>query len=120
MAKPVVHFEICGKDHGKTKEFYGKLFDWEYNEFEGGSMPYALVQAAGEKSIGGGLMATDGNFPPYVTFYVQVDDLQKYLDKAEEMGGKVCCPPTPIPGIGSSAMFADPDGNMIGLFKEGE
>ena len=120
MAKPVVHFEICGKDHKKMKEFYGNLFEWECNDFGDGSVPYALVSAAGEKSIGGGLMATDGNIPTYLTFYVQVDDLQKYLDKAEEMGGKTVHPPTPIPGVGSSAMFTDPDGNLVGLFKEGE
>ena len=119
MPQPVVWFEICGKNHKKTKEFYGNMFDWSYNDFEG-TMPYSMVEAAGEKSIGGGLMATDGSFPTYLTFYVQVDDLQKYLDKAEEMGGKTVCPPMPIPGIGSSATFTDPDGNLVGLFKQGE
>lgn len=120
MPKPVVHFEICGKDYGKTKEFYGKLFEWQPQDLDMGSMKYGMVEPSGEKSIGGGIMGTDGNIPTYVTFYVQVDDLQKYLDKAEQLGGKTIQPPTPIPGVGSSAMLADIDGNMIGLFKPGE
>ena len=46
-------------------------------------------------------------------FYVQVDDLQKYLDKAVKLGGKVCVPPIQIsPEIGWMAMFTDPDGNI--------
>ncbi|RME27066.1 MAG: VOC family protein [Candidatus Zixiibacteriota bacterium] len=120
MPKPVVHFEICGSDYQKTKQFYGELFEWSPQEWDGGGMPYGMVEAAGDRAIGGGLMATDGKFPTYVTFYVQVDDLQAYLDKAEKLGGKTIMPPTPIPGVGASAMFADPDGNMIGLFKQGE
>ena len=120
MPDPVVHFEICGSDYEKTKTFYSELFGWRPKEWEGGPSKYGLVEPAGDRAIGGGLMATDGRFPTFVTFYVQVDDLQKYLDKANELGGKTILPPTPIPGVGASAMFADPDGNMIGLFKPGE
>ena len=78
MAQPVVHFEICCKNHQKGKEFYSKLFDWKANDMDGG-IPYSLVESGGDKAIGGGIMGTDGSFPTYVTFYVQVDDLQEYL-----------------------------------------
>lgn len=116
MASPVVHFEILGKDGAKTREFYGSLFDWSYQVHEG--MDYGLVAAAGEKSIGGGIGGAPDGVKPLLTFYVQVDDLQAYLDKAEKLGGKTLSPPTPIPGIGSFAWLADPDGNCVGLFKE--
>ena len=33
------------------------------------------------------------------------------------MGGKVLMPPTEIPNVVTLAMFADPDGNAIGLIK---
>ena len=115
MAQPVVHFEICVQDAGKSGSFYSELFDWKINAVEG--MPYSLVEAAGGSSIGGGIFQTDGKIPKYLTFYVQVDDLQAYLDRAERMGGKTTQPPKDIPGIGSSAMFADPDGHLVGLFK---
>jgi hypothetical protein len=38
--------------------------------------------------------------------------------KAEELGGKVTVEPMPLSGIGELAMFQDPDGVMMGLFKE--
>jgi hypothetical protein len=48
---------------------------------------------------------------------VQVDDLQAYLDKANQLGGKTLVPPVEIPGQGSFAWLADLDGNIIGLWK---
>jgi len=49
--------------------------------------------------------------------FIQVDDLQAYLDKAESLGGKTVIPPTDVPGMGTFAWFADIDGNTIGLRK---
>lgn len=117
MANPVVHFEICGSDAAKTREFYSKLFGWEYQMF--GAMDYGIVAAAGEGSIGGGVFGAPADqTKPYVTFYVHVDDLGSALRDAEKLGGKTCMPPTPIPDMGSMAMFSDLDGNLVGLFSE--
>jgi len=116
MGNPVVHFEICVKDAAKGQEFYSQLFDWEIKVDE--KMNYGVV-TTGEEGIGGGIFpAEEGKFPPHITFYIQVDDLQKYLDRAIELGGKMILPPTPIPDIGSFAMFADPDGNVLGLWTK--
>lgn len=52
----------------------------------------------------------------YATFYVQVDDLMAYLDKAQALGGKMLVPPVEIP-TGSFAWFADPEGTIIGLWN---
>lgn len=115
MASPVIHWEVSVSDHGKGVEFYSKLFDWKCEKHEG--FDYSVVAPAGEKSIGGGIGQIQDGQKPFVTFYVNVDDLQAYLDKAESLGGKTVLGPTPIPGVGSCAMLADPDGNVIGLFK---
>lgn len=116
MGNPVCHFEISGKDYKKSMAFYKDLFDWEISEPEG--MPYGMVSAGAEKdAIGGGIAPAQEGAPPSLTFYVMVDDLQAYLDKAVKLGGKQVVPPTPIPEIGGFAMFSDLDGNVIGLFK---
>lgn len=115
MGNPVVHFEISSKDFEKSQAFYRDLFAWNISRAEG--MPYFMVQGEGPNSIGGGIGPTRDDQPPGLTFYVQVDDLQAYLDKAESLGGKTVMPPSPIPKIGSFAVFADPDGIVIGLFK---
>ena len=56
--------------------------------------------------------------PPYVTFYVSVDDLEEYLERAEELGGKPLVGPMPIGELGAFALFMDLDGLVVGLFKE--
>lgn len=115
MGNPVVHFEIAGKDSATLRSFYNKLFNWELQVWEKGD--YAMVPAQAPDSIGGGIGSTPPGMNPYVTFYVQVDDLDTALKQAESLGGKTIMPPQPIPGIGSMAWFADPEGNCIGLFK---
>jgi predicted enzyme related to lactoylglutathione lyase len=114
----VCHWEISGTDGYKTRDFYAKLFDWEIELWS--ESDYGMVKGAGEGTIGGGIGGTQEGQPPGIIFYIQVDDLQKYLDKAESLGGKTIVPPTPIPEIGAFAIFSDIDGNNIGLFKSGE
>ncbi len=115
MPNPVVHFEIAGRNGQKAIDFYGKLFDWKIEVDP--RMSYGMVAQQGS-GIGGGVYQAPEGVPPHVTVYVHVDDLQKYLDKAVALGGKVTQPPMEIsPEIGWCAMFTDPDGNVIGLYK---
>jgi predicted enzyme related to lactoylglutathione lyase len=116
MGQPVVHFEVGARDAEKLKSFYAAVFDWKIDS--NNPMNYGAVETGGEAGINGGIADTQGQMPSYVTFYVQVDDLQAYLDKVGSLGGETVVPPTPIPDVGSFAMFKDPEGNVIGLFSE--
>lgn len=49
--------------------------------------------------------------------YIGSDDLQETLSKIEAAGGRTLMPPTEVPGEGWFALFADPDGNTLGLWK---
>jgi predicted enzyme related to lactoylglutathione lyase len=115
MANPVVHWEIGARDGKKLHDFYSRLFDWRIDA--NNPMNYGMVATGGEGGINGGIYQVAGNQTPFLTFYVRVDDLQAYLNKAESLGGKTLVPPTPIPGVGSFAMFNDPEGHCVGLFK---
>jgi predicted enzyme related to lactoylglutathione lyase len=56
----------------------------------------------------------------YVTFYIQVDDINATLKKIEEAGGKKIVGPVPLPNKTQFAWFKDPEGNMVALVtKEG-
>ncbi len=64
-----------------------------------------------------GHISTLGHEPfHYTIFYVQVDDLQAYLNKAQSLGGKTLVPPVEIP-TGTFAWLSDPEGNTVGLWK---
>ncbi len=111
MAYPVVHFEVSGKDLAALTSFYSELFGWKINTIP--EMNYGIVEKE-DGGIGGGIgQAPDGD-PGHVTFYVGTDDLQAVLDKAEALGGKTVLPVTELPEV-TIALFADPEGHLIGL-----
>jgi len=117
MGAPVVHWEINARDAGRLQEFYSKLFGWKVNADN--PMHYGLVNTGSKQGANGGIGQSDPSAPtPSVTFYVQVSDLQKHLDRAESLGGRAIMPPTEIPGMVTMAMFTDPEGNVIGMVKE--
>jgi predicted enzyme related to lactoylglutathione lyase len=113
MPNPVVHFEVLGKDAGALQAFYGRVFDWELDPV----MPtYAMVSKGTDDGIAGGIgSAPDGS--EHVTFYVQVDDLAAALEQIETAGGRTIQPPMDVPNGPSIALFADPEGHVIGLVK---
>jgi predicted enzyme related to lactoylglutathione lyase len=111
MGKPVVHFEIGCRDTAKTQAFYSQLFDWDITQ----AGPAANINTRAE-GINGHITALGHEPHNYVTVYVQVDDLQAYLDKATALGGKTLVKPVPIP-TGKFAWLADPDGNIVGLLQ---
>ncbi len=112
MGRPVVHFEIGCRDSAATQAFYSKLFDWDITA----AGPAAVINTGGAGGINGHITALGHEPHNYVTVYVQVDDIQAYLDKAKALGGKVLVPPVPIP-TGKFAWMSDPEGNLIGLLQ---
>ncbi|MCY4639794.1 MAG: VOC family protein [Chloroflexi bacterium] len=109
MPNPVVHFDIAGTDGPALQAFYAAAFGWTVNADN--PMQYGLVEAQGT-GIGGGIEGADA---AGVTVYIEVDDLQAYLDRVESLGGTTVQGITTIPGMVTMALFADPEGNVIGL-----
>ncbi len=116
MGHPVIHFEIAGDDSRRLQEFYGNLFEWKVAADN--PMGYGFVDTGDEKGIKGGITRKHGEMPNYVTIYVQVADLEAHLKKAESLGGRTLLPPTSVPMGGSFALFADPEGNVVGLWRD--
>ena len=117
MGNAVVHFEIGGPDDAPLVAFYGELFGWKLQPFEGGG--YTMIDTNGGGGINGGI-GKSRTGEPWSTFYVAADDLQAALDKAESLGAKTVMPVTDFGGAVTIAMFNDPDGLLIGLVKSAD
>ena len=111
MPNPVVHFEIQTGNPKRVQDFFADLFSWHVDT--NNPMGYGFIDTHAGGINGGIGSAQDG--PSQVTFYVEVDDLQAYLDKAESLGGKTVMPVTEIPNVVTLALFSDPEGNVVGL-----
>ena len=86
MTQPVVHFEIIARDADAIRDYYGDLFEWEYDADN--PVSYAVVRRDDDAaSIGGGIGAAPEGYSGHVTFYVEVTDVEASLAKAESLGG---------------------------------
>jgi predicted enzyme related to lactoylglutathione lyase len=114
VPNPIVHFEIAGEDPAKLQSFYRDLFDWTIDA--NNPMSYGFAKT-GEGSLSGGILQGHGPMTHYLTLYIQVPDLDAHLKKIEAHGGRTVLSPTNIPNGGTFALFADPAGNVVGMFK---
>ena len=117
MGNKVVHFEVIGKDGQRLQRFYASLFDWKIDA--NNPMDYGTVSSE-DAGIGGGISTGQPGEPSRVTFYVAVEDLTAYLKKAESLGGRTLLEPSAVPGGPRLAMFADPEGHIVGLIDAGD
>jgi predicted enzyme related to lactoylglutathione lyase len=116
MGTPVIHWEFWSKDAAKVSDFYAKVFGWKIQNQP--QMNYHVVDTGGG-GINGGIMTPDrsGPWPGNMSFYIDVDDLASYRKKITEAGGKIVVEEQEVPGMGSFSLFADPDGRVIGIWK---
>ncbi len=116
MENAFCHMELTTGDPKKAREFYGKLFSWEFEEVTGGSgMPYIMIGTGREP--GGGIMQAPAGVPVAWTTYVLVDKVADSLKKVPELGGKVLFPETEVPQYGKFGIIQDPTGGVIGLWE---
>jgi predicted enzyme related to lactoylglutathione lyase len=112
---PVTHFEVLGRDPSALRTFYSEAFSWSLGPVDG-PMEYSMVHIKEAGGIDGGIgKAAQGS--GHSTFYVGVDDVQTALDRVERLGGRTIQAPVKIPGGVTFALFADPEGHVVGLIS---
>ena len=113
----VAWFDITTTSLSRSKDFYGKLFDWQFTPVQGTDQAAEIV--AGGTAIGT-IRVADGKISAFNgVVYVQVTDIQASCKKAKELGGTI---PPGFPfnlqdGIGAITLVVDPAGHPIGLYS---
>ncbi|HSL63203.1 MAG TPA: VOC family protein [Gaiellaceae bacterium] len=121
MGRPVVHFEITGRNGERLVSYYSELFGWEIDASN--PMRYGIVPREGNTNadgigIGGGVGQGPEGYEGHVTFYVEVPDVEEALAAAERLGGtRVMGPEQPMEGL-ELGLFHDPEGHLVGVVKE--
>ena len=105
------------KNPEKVSKFYAKLFGWKIQHRP--ELNYRIVDTGGEGGINGGIVKPEreGPWPGNMLFYILVDDLAAYRKKIVAASGKICVEEQKVPGMGKLALFTDPEGRMMGLWK---
>lgn len=117
MGQPVVHWEFWSADPARISEFYEKVFDWQVRHIP--ELNYRLVETGGTGGINGGIMTPQaGPWPGKLALYIDVDDLDAYGKRITEAGGKMLVEKMDVPGVGQLSLFEDPDGRVLGMWKQ--
>jgi len=113
--------ELITTDHGAGFEFYGKLFGWEkLDEMDMGPAGKYLMYGKDGKMYGGMMTKTpDMPMPPTWVYYINVEDLDAAIQRAEAKGAKKIFGPQDVPGGTRVAQLIDPQGAHFALHGPG-
>jgi uncharacterized protein len=110
MGNEVIHVEVVGRDGAALQRFYQDVLGWTLDTDNPGG--YGMARWGGFTA---GIGTSNDGGPGHVTFYVHSDDPQGVLDKATASGGRVLMPLTEVAPETTVALFADPEGHVIGI-----
>jgi uncharacterized protein len=113
MPAEIAHIEFKSANFARTSEFYGKLFDWQMEQNASAS----YMKLAGGDGPSAGWFRADLVQSPGPVAYLPVDDLETKLTEVEVAGGRILVRSLPFAGGGEIGLFADPDGNVLGLWQ---
>jgi predicted enzyme related to lactoylglutathione lyase len=120
----VVHFEIPADDVEKLSNFYRKLFGWKIIRMPGPAEYYGIqtvpVNEQGmplRNGVNGGMMKRQKPEHKPVN-YINVESIDDYSKRIEELGGKIVVPKMEVPGVGWWALALDPDANQFAIMQE--
>jgi predicted enzyme related to lactoylglutathione lyase len=118
MPRPI-HFEIPADDPARASAFYGEVFGWKFQKWDG-PMPYWLITTGGdgEPGIDGGLLPRQPGASTVNT--IGVPSLDAALATIASNGGRTVVPRMAIPGVGWLAYCLDTEGNTFGIMEADE
>lgn len=112
--------DLASPDVAASKAFYAAVFGWEATDQhdDAGNLIYVMFTQDGKNVAGlGGQAPGMEGMPPAWNTYVAVDDVASTVAKATAGGGTVIAPPMEVMEAGEMAVFADPTGAVISVWK---
>jgi uncharacterized protein len=110
----ICYIEIPTSDVARSVEFYQSIFGWKTRRRGDGEI--AFDDGTGDVS-GAWVTGRPASSTPGLVIYIMVDDIVATSDAVAASGGKIVQPIEPgAPEM--AALFADPDGNVLGLYQQ--
>jgi predicted enzyme related to lactoylglutathione lyase len=110
--------ELNTTDTAAATKFYSGLFGWGQETDKPGDPKAYTEWKIGDRSVGGMMQIQKewGPVPPHWMPYIQVDDCQATVAKAEKIGAKAIVPTMEIE-VGRFATIRDPQGAHFSVFE---
>ena len=109
------HLQLASPDLKKAVPFYKAMFGWKMEQAPMPGMEYTLFTP--DAGFGGGMMQATPDGAPHWMPFVFVPDVPAAVTKAKALGAKVIVDVHEVTGYGWAAIFTDPAGSPIAVFK---
>src|SRR2546429_7655487 len=115
QAANIVWFEIPADNPERATAFYSNLFGWKINPFPGGG-EYWHIDTGGADDTPDGALKRRKYLQEPVVNYISVDSVDKYADKIDKLGGKICMGKTAEQPMGPVDPLQETGGDAACLF----
>ncbi len=116
--------DLSSSDPGASRDFYGGLFGWDFEENPTDAGGTYVMASKGGKSVAGMMQQApeqaEMGIPPMWNSYVTVDDVEDTTSRAAEAGGSVMMPAMDVMDAGRMAVIVDPTGGVLCLWQAKE
>src|ERR671914_1132505 len=116
MPGQMVHVEIPAGDTAKSRDFWGGLFGWQFQAYEGSPTEYHMTQLSDTQ---GAAISGAEDDKRGARVYFDVDDINAATARVKDLGGEAG-EALPVPGMGWFSINKDSEGNEFGLWQNDE
>lgn len=109
--------ELWAKDADAVLDFYKAVANVTVEEMPVPEGKYYILKAEDDRSLGGVMSSPDPKVPPMWLSYIEVDDPDAALARAERHGGKIIKAAETMENIGRFGIMADDQGAVVGVIK---
>lgn len=114
----IVWWELASHDAEKTADFLKKVFNWQivYDENTG---CFDFPISTGESKLtGGGVFTLKKAKLPFLTIYIQVEDIDRKAQLVEQSGGYILEAPFTISRGVRICLFNEPSGVTLAMIEK--
>jgi predicted enzyme related to lactoylglutathione lyase len=114
--------EVMTTDVEAAKRFYGDVVGWESRDVDMGKGEIYTLFSSGGVNRAGCMAWPPGaqKMPAAWGTYIGTDDVDATAEKAQSLGATILKEPFDVPDTGRMAIFADPTGAVVGIYKPDE
>ena len=115
MGNPVMQWQIVAKEPEAVSRFYSSLFGWKVTT--NNALGYRVVDTDSARGINGGVWPSPPEGHNLVQLFVEVDNVDAFVTKAQALGATVIVPASELPDGDALAIVLDPAGLSFGLYR---
>jgi predicted enzyme related to lactoylglutathione lyase len=112
--------ELATPNVAKAKDFYGKVFGWQFEDHDMGEMTYTIAKNQDKEFAGIWNIPSNqqNEIPPHWMAYILVSDVDQALEKAKQNGAKEIKGVSKAGDKGRFAVIVDPTGAYLALWEQ--